>query len=58
VHARALIEVVTRSLATDGDLLDQDEAAEISAGLTRLRKGLRYPERSLLLSCCSKTCTD
>jgi len=49
VHARALIEVVTRSLATDGDLLDQDEAAEISAGLTRLRKGLDTLERSLLL---------
>jgi molecular chaperone HscA len=49
VHARALIEVVTRSLAADSDLLSPDEAAEIRTAVERLQKGLAAAQRSLLL---------
>lgn len=49
VHAKALVDVVTRALATDGDLLSPDEAAEIRTGVQRLQKGLETAERSLLL---------
>ena len=49
VHARALLDTVRTALATDGDLLSEEEQAEIITSLDRLDRGLAAADRSLLL---------
>jgi molecular chaperone HscA len=49
VHARALLDAVRSALATDGDLLSEEEHTEIKTALDRLEKDLAAADRSLLL---------
>jgi molecular chaperone HscA len=49
VHAKALIQTVAQDLLVAGDLLSDEETAEIRASAARLSKGIETAERSLLL---------